>query len=537
MARALFKAQLRLFPAAARLIAGFTTVVATVATIDHAWYSAGLVLVGAVSVIRLPQRRRVLECGAALALLAGLVPALFWPAIGGLIASLLLLFISPEQRTEPMSGLDRLFISVDYAGFMDVHLWFDPDEPIDVLAVRSAVNDLLNDVPLARSFVRQSFWSAERFSPRVGAFDDTDVVTEHTGPTKEACEAIFNSAMAIDRRPPFAFDIFSAQDNHRLMLTVHHSFVDGVGALYLLDLFAQRYDLARGIAPSTPLALPPRARRLREFFADRPISWKVALVKKALGNRLAPDTRYAAIHDHKGADMGTAKLIHVNIDEERYALYQTRARKYACSTNTFIIACALVAGTRWRRENKLANEPTRTLVAADIRTQLGLGRSLQNWVSQIPVAIPESAIEVPDMISVINGGLAAAKDGEAMDHSLRLAVNAAVLPTGMARGIFAKREMDEQTHNLTLAATTIRWDPSGPLGTSSFGIDQLDAIGPVSRIPGVVLFSSGTRKSLSLHVGYRDGVLSDHGATRFTELFEAQLALECTPGEESEEQL
>ncbi len=527
MASPLFRARLRLFPVAVRLMAAITLGLATAATISDAWYAAGLAVVGLVALIRLPRRTRLVECAFALALTPAISPQLFWPCVISTAVCCVLVLLAPEDHVEHLNGLDRLFISTDYSGVFDIHLWFDTRGKVDVTAVRQATNELLQQIPLARSFVREAFWGAERFCATPTGFDDTDVVTVHAATVTEAAAPIFNRAMAIDRKPPFAIDVFEADGATTLMFTFHHTFVDGGGALYFLDLFAERYDRAQGARGQADLPLPPATRRLRDFFADRPFKWKVDLVKRVVGKRIPAGTRYAALHDQQH-DRGEIKLIHLDIDERRYATYQRQARRTGCSTNTFILACALTASNRWRRARGLADEPVRALVAADVRQNLGIERSLQNWVSRIPVVISDAGSELQPMVDALNDGVGRAKQGAAIEQTLFLAVNAAVYPTQVAKRSFAKRAADENSHALTIGSTTIRWDPRGTLGTSTLGIERMNALGPVSRVPGIVLFTAGTRTSMSMNVGYHNAVLSDDGARDFVALFEKELERACT---------
>lgn len=527
MAHPLYDARLRGFPVAVRLTALYTAATGAAAVVGETRWGILIALIGAVALVRLPRRTRLVECAFALALLPAVAPDLLWVCIAGAVACVGLVFIAPEDRRQPLNGLDRLFISTDYAGLMDYHLWFDTAEPVDELALRSAARDLLGEVPLARSFVRSSPLGSERFSAPLGTFDDRDVVRMHDADMDQAAGGIFNSTMPIDCRPPWTIDVFRSGATNRLMFSFHHSFVDGTGAMYMMDLFAERYDLAQGLPPTSRLPLPPPPERVRDRFADKSLRWKLALVRNTLGKRMQTGTRYASVHDRTGDGMGRAQRVELHADETSYARYRRRARELGCSTNTLIVACALAAAMRWRTEHDLAAEPARILVATDIRDQLGLPRCLQNWVSQIAVVVPATTTDVAELVRALDEGVERAKSGEALDQTLRLAVNAAVYPTSVGRAMFAKREADAATHTLTLGATTLRWNPAGPLATSSLGVAHLDLLGPVSRVPGLTLFAAGTRTDLRINLGYRDGVLSDDGAHRFAELVRAELERAC----------
>lgn len=524
MARHSFQLRLLAFPIGVRVIALVTVALALLALVEHHWLASAGLLLGVVALARVPRRTRLVECALVLALLPALAPPLVWLCVGGLIAACGLVAWAPEHKALPLSGLDRLFIASDYAGLMDYHLWFETAEPVDVAAARSAVAELLREIPLARSFVRTSVWGAERFAATMDGFDAGDVLRDWARPLDLTAAQLFNARWDLANTPPFRIDLFTEVDGgSKVMFSFHHSFVDGTGAMYMMDLFAERYDLARGIAPAGALPLPPPVRRLRDLFADRSRQWKREVVRRSLGNRMARGTRFAALHDRGGSELGRAKVISTQVDELAYARYQRRARQLGCSTNTLIVGCALAAAAEWRAHRELSDAPMRALVATDIREQLGMGRSLQNWVSQIAVVVPEAHTEVTEMIDVLNDGLARARAGEALEQALRLAVNAAVYPTALARRLFARREADPATHTLTLGATTLRWNDTGPLATSSLGVEALELLGPVSRVPGVSLFIAGTRERLRINLGYRDGVLSDDGAAELLDLMTALL--------------
>jgi hypothetical protein len=477
-----------------------------------------------VSLGRVPQRRLLVEL-AIVALVLGLrdEPAYDLPALGMAGASLLALLFAPEASLLRLNGMDRFFIAQDYPGTpTNSHTFLELSAPLDRAALEAAVADLHREVPLFRSFVRESAFGVERFVARrpFGGplLQWLDV------PTSTNDDAVLHAPFDLARQPPFRVLHAPEGDKARLVMTTHHSASDGQGMLISADWLLQRYGERRAGKPPTPLALTKEGVRLRDVVRARgkSIVWLLQMVRRHVKPSGKVGERNAELHDDANA-AGVSTRWHTDwIEPARWQGLSRLASGQELTRNDLLVAASLRAADRFRRERGREDRPFRLLLPANLRPQLGLPPGLQNFLGVVNASFSVAEVRSTQLATIVHGRVQQGRElEEVIETPIHLGTMSLLLPPWLLRR--ALRKLDHAPGDNYFSFMFSHWRHAPPRPLADVTLERLSIRGSLSRRPPIGLVLVPERDGLAITLEYRYPLVVDASARAFVAAFRAEV--------------
>ncbi|MCO5165348.1 MAG: hypothetical protein M9894_03145 [Planctomycetes bacterium] len=449
---------------------------------------------GALSLLRVPRARLALEVLLAAALGAALAPG--WPWAAAALLAALWPLLAPEVGVYALNGMDRYFVAQDYPGArINSHHVVDTAAPPDHDALVRALGALMEEAPIARSFVREAALGAERFFTARPFVDPAALVERRAAPLEaEDGWAALDAAFDLARRPPLRV-VHAPREGggHRLVLTAHHSAVDGTGGFLLLDRLLRH--LAGG--PVEPF-VDPGARRLRDALRVHGLGWLLRMIRRHVRPLDKVGVRNASLLDQEDARPAGSRHRLAEVPPDDWRALGARAAAAGVTRNDLLLAALLRAADGWRRARGKDDRPFRVLLPTDLRATLGLPpRTFQNVVGVVRADFGPAEVRAPDLPAIVS---ARVKAGRALDDAVEAPVNlgvvSALLPPWLFRRALRAFDADARSFFFSLLWSNIRVPPdlARPPGTEAIWVR-----GSLVRQPGVgvVLVNDGGRANLA----------------------------------------
>jgi hypothetical protein len=234
-------------------------------------------LIGLFWLLRVPRRLRVVELAMGFFVLGA------WGGgwlVGGVgFGVLLITLLAPEHGLARLNGMDYYMVVEERKEHHpNSQQLLDTDRPLDAVALEP----LIDDVPLLRSFIRESFLSAERFYTKTPWFRARDLIS--TSDDVDCDQRLVVLPFDLQRDPPLRMLVVPTADGGwRTILNVHHSLCDGTAQVVLFDALMRRYTafLSGGTKDEVPVDhLSAPLPRWRDLLKDRGLKWNWDLVRK-----------------------------------------------------------------------------------------------------------------------------------------------------------------------------------------------------------------------------------------------------------------
>ncbi len=430
----------------------------------------------------------------------------------------------PSRRRLRMNGLDRYFVCQDYAGMRaNSHHFVDTREPFDPAALAKAVESLLREMPMARSFVREAFLGMERFEAGAPWLVPEHLLWWRTAPLEEEPDAL-DRRMDLASYPPWRVIVAPRREGGwRLCLTIHHSAVDGAGGMLWLERLLRRYeDHREGRAP-TPFPADPPARRFRELFRPRGVAWLLRMIRRHVRPMDKVGVKNASLLDYEMPRLSGSAHMLVDLPDAEWTRLKARAEALGVSRNDLLVAASLRAADAWRRAHEREDRPFRILLPTDLRGILELPPSLQNFVGVVRSDFAIEEVRGGDLPKRVSEKV---KLGRTLEEAIETPVNlgflSAVLPPPVFRRALRKFDNDAQSFFFSYLFSQVRIPADLPRPP---GTERVWVRGSLPRQPGfgIVVCPDGERITVAFE--YLSQYVSEFSVIDFRDRFLAEIAL------------
>lgn len=473
---------------------------------------------GLFALLRVPRQRLVLEIALA-AVALGLYERAPYPlvVVGGAV---LVALLAPESRALPLNGLDRYFVAQDYDGTrLTSQHYVDTHEPWDRTALEKALDTVMVEVPMLRTFVREAPFGMERFVARRPWFSARELV--HWTETMDATDPQFlNAPLDLERAPPVRL-VHSrrADGGFRLCLTVHHSAVDGEGGLVLLDRFVRRYNEALLRRPAEPLPDIPETKRFREIFWPRGLGWII----RAIRRHVHPFGKMGVQHAHLLDDETPLRSdVHhhpVRIEPDLWARLKAAATPMGVSRNDLLVCAALRAADAIRKARGRDDRPYRLMLPSNLRSLLGVPPSLGNCVGSLRVPIEAADLRRSELPALVSKTIRSGRGlDDAVETPVNLGVMDAVMPVWLFRAILRKLDRSVNAFFFSFLFSSMR-PPPGLAMPEGLTTERMFVGGALTRRPGFGLALTQFGGEVTAVIQYLSPIIRHETALDFARCF------------------
>jgi NRPS condensation-like uncharacterized protein len=472
-------------------------------------------LIGLFWLLRVPRRLRVVELAMGFFVLGA------WGGgwlVGGVgFGVLLITLLAPEHGLARLNGMDYYMVVEERKEHHpNSQQLLDTDRPLDAVALERALDSLIDDVPLLRSFIRESFLSAERFYTKTPWFRARDLIS--TSDDVDCDQRLVVLPFDLQRDPPLRMLVVPTADGGwRTILNVHHSLCDGTAQVVLFDALMRRYTafLSGGTKDEVPVDhLSAPLPRWRDLLKDRGLKWNWDLVRKHVDPAGKAGILNASLLEERDAPEPTE--VHrqvVTLEREQMQRLWEAAKGYRATLNHIYLAAALRAADGWRRARNLPTDRDyRILTPADLRPLLGLKPCLGNYSGIIELDLTAAQVQSDDVVATIRETL---RDKRKLEAALQWPINLGVTSWLIAlkhfRPILDTFYADPKTFYFTFGFTAIMF-PSELCVPQDVEVRRMWMLGTPPRRPGLGMGPVRHGEQVNLVVAYRHPMLSDPAA-------------------------
>lgn len=460
---------------------------------------------GAIGLLRVPRRRLLGEFAATHVLLAafGYAAGLpVWPFALGVVVTVSLMALAPEKGLLPLNGIDRVLVAQERPGApLNVFYFVDTDRPLHRKAVVQALADLMLEIDMLRSFVRESFLGMERFVAKRPWVAAEDLVLETQEPVETHHYARLERAFDLSRVPPIRVVLAPrAEGGHRFVLTSHHSATDGTGLLLIYERFMDLYNAhATGTTPPPPVPIPP-AIRIRDLIKNRGIRWTWRMIRRHLHPLGKVGAKNATLLDDRLAEHTHTRFLFIDILAAKWARCKLAAQALGCTRNELVMIAALRATDAYLRARHVPERPLKFMLPMDLRSALGLNPSLQNFVGPLSPAFLPEEVRSPILPRLVSERVREYRSFEqAIEQPINVGVITLLVPPFLLRRALRKLEFDRASSFYTLFFSTPRLLKPIPL-PHGVVTESMIPLASMVRRPGVgfVCFVRETKVTLGM---------------------------------------
>ncbi|MEK7865986.1 MAG: hypothetical protein AAB434_04840 [Planctomycetota bacterium] len=442
----------------------------------------------------------------------------------GALALCIPLVLAPQGRSAlPMNGLDRYFVCQDYEGMrVNSHHFVDVSEQPSREALHDAVEALLAEMPIARSFVHQAVLGMERFvasRPWVGAGE----LVQWLEKTIEADYEVLDAPIDLAERPPWRVIVAPRREGGwRIVLTIHHSAADGTGGMLWLSRLLKRYEESRTGKPPGRLPADPPARRFRELFRPQGTAWLLRMVRRHVRPMDKVGVRNASLLDDEAPRLSESAHALCEVPDAEWARLKARAEELGVSRNDLLVTASLRAADGWRRARQRPDQRFRILLPTDLRPALDLPPSFQNFVGVVRSDFSAEEVRAEGLPRLVSERV---KLGRTLDEAIETPVNlgflSAVLPPGLFRLLLRNFDNDPRSFFFSYLFSQVRIPSDLPRPP---GTERVWVRGSLPRQPGfgIVVCPDGERVTVAFE--YLEAYVSEASVADYRDRFLAEIS-------------
>lgn len=497
---------------------------------------ATTMLVGAVwaatVLLRVPRRRMIAEIALVLGLGVAVLCRLQHGRLGsdglllavGVLVFLIPLALAPQGRSVlPMNGLDRYFVCQDYEAMrVNSHHFVDVSEEPSREALHRAVEALLIEMPIARSFVHESVLGMERFVAG-DAWVEAEELVQWLEKPIEADYDVLDAPIELGSRPPWRVLVAPRREGGwRLCLTIHHSAADGTGGMLWLSRLLLRCEEARTGQPTARLPADPPAKRFRELFRPQGFGWLLRMIRRHVRPMDKVGVRNASLLDDEAPRLSESAHALCEVPDAEWARLKARAEELGVSRNDLLVTSSLRAADGWRVARRRPDQRFRLLLPTDLRSTLGLPPSVQNFVGVVRSDFSAEDVRAEGLPRLVSERV---KLGRTLEEAIETPVNlgflSAVLPPRLFRLLLRNFDNDAKSFFFSYLFSQVRIPPELPRPP---GTERVWVRGSLPRQPGfgIVVCPDGERVTVAFE--YLQAYVTDASVADYRDRFLAEIA-------------
>jgi hypothetical protein len=434
------------------------------------------------------------------------------------IAALAISRLSPD--IVPIRWMDRALVAQSYPGrSMTTHHVLETRVPFERLALTRALAMLQAEVPVLRTLVREAPLGMARF------------VAAPASTVQWLQEPIELGELGWYQRP---FDLAKEAPirvlhapriggGYQLVMTLHHSATDGMGAMILLDALMRHYDRARGIGIEPPQAIDRRDPGFASLLFHRGLLFAVKLAIRSAWRAPRFGTRSASLLERRDAVATETHALVMDISRERWSLLAGRARELGCTRNDLVLSAWLRAAADWRAARGMPEEPLTALVPMDLRGHIGAGGAMHNYFGALETEYDRDDIASPELARRVSERSRRERDpSRVLTTPLMLAALGRALPPAAFRALFRAVDQSRNAFRYSFLFSHIRVADGIHLPESTLS-ERLYCLSALPRQPGVGLTITALPLSVTFALAYTPPRLSHEGARELMSFFMARV--------------
>jgi NRPS condensation-like uncharacterized protein len=424
-----------------------------------------------------------------------------------------------ERASTPgldLNWMDRALIAQTYAGRpMTTHHVVDVEAPFDRARLSDALAALIGSVPALRSFVRESPLRVARFAApapwtsldQLITWSDVEVDLGASGWLLRGFDLSSEEPLRVLHSP-------RRDGGYQLVFTLHHSVTDGVGAVALLDALLARYRALDGERASIPAPFAPSGVGFLQMLSQRGARLTASLLGANLRSAGRFGDRRAALLERVEARAEAMHCAVVDLDATQWSRLHDRAVSLGVTRNDLLLTAFLRAAASWRRAEGMPEEAFRALVPVDLRSEFGVGRSLQNHLGVIEADFTAAEVDDASLLSRVSERLRAGRAPErALATPVALALMGTLLPPFACREFFRWLDQRPSSFMYSFLFSQIRL-PEGLRFPASVRARRVYCLSGLPRQPGIGLTVTASSDGVTAALAYEVPRLSDDGARR-----------------------
>jgi hypothetical protein len=424
-----------------------------------------------------------------------------------------------------LNGIDRYFVAHNYPGLHFAIIYFlDIDAPLDAALLTQTVDSLIDEQPLLRSYVVERPWRAERRVAPRGRFSAADVLELRSVALAGDEEMRFvQRPIALGAAPPWRLAHYPHGDGFRLVLTVHHSMVDGGAGAALFNLIVSRYNERRaGRAPTSP-PTPTLPYRFRALLGRRGWRWLGRMILRHGRPLEQMGVQNASLLDRESFMQGEIAIRVVHLGPSEWAALGRVAERSGCTRNDLLVTAALRSADHGRRAIGKPDRPLRVLLPTDLRPALGLGPSFQNCIGNVRAHFTPEEVRGPGLLERVSARIKLGRSlDEAVESPVNLALISNLLPPALFRWSLRRFDGDPRSHFFSFLFSNVRVPDGGvlPDGVTTRGYFMMTT---VPRQPGFGYLVANRGDRVAVTLQYQKAALSEASAERYERVFLSEL--------------
>lgn len=427
-----------------------------------------------------------------------------------------------ERASTPgldLNWMDRALVAQTYEGRpMTTHHVVDTEAPFDRGLLSEALMALIGSVPVLRSVVRESPLRVGRFAAPLPSSALHRLITWSEVELDLGASGWLHRAIDLSSEAPLRL-LHSPRrgGGYQLVFTLHHSVTDGVGAIALLDALLSLYSSLEGEPVPSPAPFAPSGASLLGLLSRRGHRFTASLLAANLRAAGRFGDRRASLLERADARAEAMHCLVLELDAAQWSRLHERAASAGVSRNDLLLTTFLRAAASWRRGEGMSDETFRALVPVDLRSELGVGRSLQNHLGVIEADFTASEVDEPSLLARVSERLRAGRAPErALTTPVAIALLGAVLPPFALRSLFRWLDQRPSSFMYSFLFSQIRM-PEGMHLPASVRARRVYCLSALPRQPGIGLTVTASSGSVTAALAYEVPRLSDEGAKRLME--------------------
>jgi hypothetical protein len=425
-----------------------------------------------------------------------------------------------------LNGIDRYFVAHDYPGlhFLTHHI-VETDQKLNCAKLNFAVQSILDDLPLARSYIVEGRLRARRLVAARGRVSASDVLSAHEVPViSERQEgALLQRPLALGHAPPWRVLHYPRGSAFRLVLSIHHSMGDATAGAALLNLLIARYNDAlagRALMPAPSASAPYQ---LRELFRPEGVRWFLRMIGRYRGPRAKLGAASASLLDDERCVQGETAFHVVPFTPGEWAALERLARRRGCTRDDLLVAAALRAADEGRRAAGKADGKFRILLPTNLRPSLKWESLFQNCIGFVRADFTADEARGAELVALVAQRLELGRQIEAAAETpVGLALLSNLLPPALFRWSLKKLDANPRSFSSSFLFSHIRV-PGGAVFPDGASVIRYFITTTVPRQPGFGYVVTDIGNAIAVTLQYQRNGISESSVERYERGFVEQL--------------
>ncbi len=434
------------------------------------------------------------------------------------IAALAISRLSPDMV--PIRWMDRALVAQSYPGrSMTTHHVLETRAPFERLALTRALAMLQAEVPVLRTLVREAPLGMARFVAAPAA-----TVQWLREPIELGEFGWYQRPFDLAREAPIrVLHAPRIGGGYQLVMTLHHSATDGMGAMILLDALMRHYDRARGIGIPSPEPIESRDPGFASLLFHRGPLFAMKLAIRSAWRAPRFGTRSASLLERREAVATETHALVTRVSRERWSLLGVQARGIGCTRNDLVLSAWLRAAADWRTLRGMPEEPFTALVPMDLRSHVGAGGAMHNYFGALETEYDRDDIDSPELALRVSARSKKERElNRVLTTPLMLAVLGRALPPAAFRALFRAVDQSRNAFRYSFLFSHIRVADGIHLPESTLP-EQLYCLSALPRQPGIGLTITALPLSVTFTLAYTPPRLSHEGARELMSCFMSRI--------------